>query len=519
MVSRRVSPRGLAIYGTVIVAIVAGGLISGMSTVAIACLLIFATSIYLIASEIFIRSTAALLGALLVFIVFLLEGSHTPVEIAHHYIEMNTILTLFGIIIVASLGLKSGLFYFLGMKVAKASRGDPLMLYVILAIFTFVLNIFLIAVATIVVVVSLTLAICDILKIDPRPYVIMEIFVVNVAASATMISAVPNIIVAEKANLSFSFFVINILPFTALFFVVSIWMLFRTFHPPTVVDPRRAMAILEIDEWLFVKNRGEFYASAVSICGLIVGFIASRELMVVSLLFATIALALYSKPEELIRDVDWDTLLFFIGFYVIIAGLSITGVLTEIADVLVEISRGNPYILVTLLFWISIFVSGFVDNIPYVLVIIPIIEILISEGGFSEYAGVLWITLILACNIGGGLNPYSAPQNLLAMSLAKRARYPIMSKDFYRVSVKWTICGGVLAYAYAMMLMSAPIIMFLIGRTTFLLLIMITICAGTVVGIHRTIGLRRFARYIRLFVERASSSAKRYGRSVIRRAR
>jgi len=467
---------------------------------AIACLVIFITSIFLIATEILIRSTAALLGAFLIFVIFMLEGSHSPVEIAHHYIEINTILTLFGIIIVASLGLKSGLFYFIGMKVAKASRGNPIVLYFILAVFTFVLNIFLIAVATIVVVVSLTLAICDILKIEPRPYVLMEIFVVNVAASATMISAVPNIIIAEKAALTYTFYIVNLLPFVVCFFLVSIWFIYKTFPPPTHVDILRASAILEIDEWLFVKNKMEFYVSAVCIIGLIIGFIASRELMVVSILFAVLALALYSKPEELIRDVDWDTLLFFMGFYVIIAGLSLTGVLDGIANALVSASGGNIFILVTLLFWISVIVSGFVDNIPYVLVIIPIINILVSNGQFAQYEAMFWIMLILACNIGGGLNPYSAPQNLLALSLAKRAKYPILTSDFYRISMKWTIIGGMMAYLYVMMLLVAPTIIAVIGYVTFILIVTVSIISVFLVAIHRILGIRVFAGYIKTFM-------------------
>jgi len=410
---------------------------------------------------------------------------------------MNTILTLFGIIIVASLGLKSGLFYFIGMKVAKASKGNPVILYFILAVFTFVLNIFLIAVATIVVVVSLTLAICDILKIEPRPYVIMEIFIVNVAASATMISAVPNIIIAEKAQLAYTFFIINLMPFTVGFFLISLWMLYALYPPPTVVDIIRASAILEIDEWLFVKNKTEFYVSAVCIAGLIIGFIASRELMVISILFAVIALAFYSKPEELIKDVDWDTLLFFIGFYIIIAGLSITGILNGIARALVVISGGNPILLITMLFWISVIVSGFVDNIPYVLVIIPIISILISAQQFSGYAPIFWILLILACNIGGGLNPYSAPQNLLALSLAKRAKYPVMFKDFYKISIRWTIIGGITAYLYIIIYMAMPSIIEKIGIIWFVSITVTLIAIILAAAIHRIIGLRRFINSIR----------------------
>jgi len=508
-----ISPRALGIYVAVVILAIGGGLSVGLRWSAIACLVVFISSIFLIATELTTRSTSALLGAFLTFIIFLVEGSHSPVEIAHHYIEMNTILTLFGIMVVALLGLKSGLFYFLGMKVAKASRGDPVVLYFMLAFFTLILNVFLIAVATIVVVVSLTIAICEILKIEPYSYIVMEIFIVNVAASASMISAVPNIIIAEEAGLSYGFFIINLFPFVMGFFLLSIWLLYRISPPPTTVDIIRASAIQELDEWLFVKNKREFYVSAMCISGLIIGFIVSRELMVVSILFAVVALAMYSKPEELIRSVDWDTLLFFIGFYIIIAGLSITGILNNIAHTLFVISRGNIFVLISLLFWISIIVSGFVDNIPYVLVIIPIIEILTSTGSLARYSALFWILLILACNIGGGLNPYSAPQNLLALSLSKEAKYPIPSEDFYRVSIKWTLIGGSVAYVYVLTYIAIPIIIARVGYTSFIILVIAIISALLTTGIQLTIGLRRFATLSRRTMY---SLAKQIGR-ILRR--
>ena len=494
-----VSRRALLTYLVVLISIVAGGAYYNLSPLAIACLSIFVTCVFLIASEIMIRSTAALLGAFLILLMFIVEGTYTPVEIVHGYIEMDTILTLFGIIIVALLGLKSGLFYFIGMKIAKFSKGDPIVLYFMLAVFTFVLNIILITVAAIVVVVSLTLAICDILKIDPRSYVIMEIFIANVASPAVMISSVPNIVIAEKAPLTYSFFVVNLLPFAIIFFPISIWMLYATYQPPTVVDVRRAMAIQEIDEWLFVKDKKEFYASAVCISGLIIGFIASRELMIISILFAVISLVFSSNPESLIREVDWDTLLFFIGFYIVVAGLSLTGILDAIAMGLLGASGGNIYILITLLFWISVILSGFIDNIPYVLVIIPIIKILIMMEAFSVYAAILWISLILACNIGGGLNPYAAPQNLLALSMARRAKYPIVTKDYYRISVKWTVIGSLLAYVYLIMFVVSPAIISRIGFVKYIASLLVLITIITSICIHKAVGLERFRRYMARF--------------------
>ncbi len=485
----------VTVFWTILLCIVAEiGIVATLS------ILVFITTIYLIATEILMRSSAALFGAVLILIIFFFVGI-SPIELTHKYVELDTILILFGIIIITSLGLRSGLFYFIGMKVAKASKGDPLLLYFILAIFTYVLSIFLISVATIVVVVTLSLAICDILKIDPRSYILMEIFMVNVSSPATLISSVPNIIIAESVGLSYVFFIENLFPFTIFFFLLSLWMVFAISTPPFVVDMKRAVAILEIDEWLFVKNKLEFYISVFCIGGLIVGFIASREFLIIALIFAVIALAFSSSPEELIKDVDWDTLLFFIGFYIIVASLSITGMLDMIAYALVMLSGGNVFLLLTLLFWVSLIASGFIDNIPYVLVMVPIISVVVSQEPFIRYAMVFWICLILACNVGGGLNPYSAPQNLLGLSLAKKGKYPIATKEFYKISIKWTILGGIVAYFYSLMFTIAPILIEQWGYVNFITVLTLGLLGLTVICIHKAMGIRRFVKGIKYLIE------------------
>lgn len=509
-----ISLRALIVYLVVIVGIIVGGYATHMEFVAVVSLLIFVTSIFLIATEILSRSAAALLGALLVFLFFLAYGAMNPAYAEYtpkhlvHYIELDTILTLMGIIIVASLGLRSGLFYWIGMKVAKASRGDPIKLYFILAVFSYFLNVFLIAVATIVVVVSLTLAICDILKIDPRPYILMEIFIVNVGASSSMISAVPNIIIADKAGLSFVFFIQNLLPFTTIFFLMSLWLLYRIAAPSPEIDLRRSMAILEVDEWWFVKNKVEFYVSAISIMGLIIGFMVSPELMVISWIFAVVSLSFYSKPDELLKDVDWDTLLFFVGFYVVVASLEISGVLSSIAEGLVLVAGGNPTFLIILLFIISVIISGFVDNIPYVLVLIPIAEEILRQPSFEAYSVVFWAMVILACNIGGALNPYSAPQNLLAISLARKAKYDISLPDYYKVSLRWILLGSLMAVVYGLAVIYTPVIISAVGFLVFIVIVLSLVSIVVLFVIHKLLGFKYVWGSIKLMYKNLKGRVK-----------
>ncbi len=472
--------------------IVVIGKLLGASWKASLAMAIFIFTVFLLITEAFSRAASAFIGSALMLILIYFSGVYDLAEFASHTVHLDVILALLGVMLVAAAGLKSGFLYYVGIKIAKISRGDPIRLYAILAIFAYALSFALNCEAGIAVVVSLTLAICGVLRMDPRPYVLMEIFIINVSASTTLIAGIPNIIVAEEIGLPYEFFIVNLTPLTVILFLISLLMLYTYIPPQREIHPLVAAAILDMDEWLFVRNRFEFYASLVSIVGLVIGFIALRELMFVSILFSAIILVASPKTEELLHEVDWDTILFFLGFYIIVGGLEHTGVLDLIAHSLLSFAGNDVFILLSAIFWLSLLVSGFLDNVPYIITVLPIVQILVSQPPFSKYESLFWIALIFACNIGGGLNPYSSPYNLLGLSMAKKANAEITSDMFYGVSRKWTICSGTLAYIYLLLRLFAGEIIEILSLIGFVATLTIIIVVALLIGIRKAMGLRRF---------------------------
>lgn len=500
MAEKHLSLRSIVAFIFVLFVVVSIGVSLGLEIIALAALIIFIFSVFLVITEVFIRSASALIGAFLMlslFYVYGLEhfGFGSLAEFVKESVELEIIFTLFGIIVIALLGLRSGLFYYIGIKIAKMSKGDPIRLYVILAVFTYLLGFVLNVDAGIVVVVSLTLAICDVLRIDPRPYILMEIFIVNVSASTTLISAIPNIIVAETAHLSYSFFILYLAPYTAVFFVISLWFLYTRIPPSRKVDYMRAMAIMELDEWLFVRSKFEFYMAVISIVGLILAFVVLREILLVAILFSAVALVSSSKPEELLHEMDWDMILFFMAFYIVVEGLKETGILELVAYGLLDFAGGNIFLLITVFFFISLLISSFLDNIPYIITIIPVVTILVER--YPSYEQIFWIALILACNIGGGLNPYSAPQNLIAISMSKKAGKHISTNLYYKGSLGWTLIGGFSSYLYIAVLMYHEKIIECLTYVGFIVGITLVILTIIAAAIYFTMGFRKFKLSIR----------------------
>lgn len=206
------------------------------------------------------------------------------------------------------------------------------------------------------------------------------------------------------------------------------------------------MIISDMNPWIFVRSKLEFYVSLMSIVGLVLGLAIMHEMVFISMFLSATTLITLREAEKLLHEIDWDTVLFFLGFYVIVGGLEELGVLHVIANGLLNIAGSDIFILLTILFWMSLVLSGFLDNVPYVVTILPIIDVLIKTGPLYAFRYLFWTTLILTCNIGGVLNTYSSPYNLLGISIAKRAGLNIPSELFYKASKKLFLCSGVITY-------------------------------------------------------------------------
>lgn len=466
----------------------------------------FVFTVMVIIGEVFSRGTSALIGSSIMLIVMLLSGYSLP-EFISNSIEVETILALIGIMLIAAAGLKSGFLYFVGIKLAKISKGDPIRLYVILAAFVYVMGYFLNYETVVAVGVSLAIAICSVMGVNPRPYILTTIFVTNIAVSTALISCVPNIVVAATVGLDYWFFIANLAPITFVMVLTVFYIVNSTMPPSRHVDPLRALAIMDMNPWLFVRSKLEFAISFASLVGFILGLVLLREqgLIIVAVLFAALVLAIFRRAEELLRDIDWDTIIFIICFYIIVGGINELGILKTLAGGLLSLAGDNIFLLTTLIYWPALLISGLLEDLLYVLLLIPMLFEILAQPGFEIYWNYIWILLILSCNIGGVMTTYSSPYNLIGLAIARRAGEEISSKTFHKISKKAFPITGIITYIYliALLYFSDYIAIGIIAAIIFLML-MIT---------HRLVGLRKLLltvirSFARIFLKKLKYSDK-----------
>ncbi|MCR8454570.1 MAG: SLC13 family permease [Crenarchaeota archaeon] len=452
-------------------------------------LAVFVLTVILVISEAFSRGTSALIGSSIMLIIMYLSG-YDLIEFVSSSIEIETILILIGIMLIAAAGFKSGFLYFIGIKLAKISKGNPIRLYVILAIFVYILGYFLNYETIVAVGVSLAIAICSVMGINPRPYILMTIFVVNIAVSTALISCVPNIVVAATVKLDYGFFIANLAPITLVMVLIVFYITHSVMPPSKSVDPLRALAVVDMNPWLFVRSKLEFAISFASLAGFILGLLLLRThgLIIATVLFAALVLATFRRADELLRDIDWDTIIFIMSFYLIVGGVAKLGILNMFAEGLLGLAGSNIFLLLTVLYWPALFISGLLEDLLYVLLLIPMLSQILLQPGFEIYREFFWILLILSCNVGGVMTTYSSPYNLIGLAIAKRAGEEISSKTFHKISKRAFSIVSVITYAYLVAL--------LYFREYIGIGIALAIITMVLVIVHRLVGISRLLRSV-----------------------
>ncbi|MEA2067412.1 MAG: ArsB/NhaD family transporter [Thermotogota bacterium] len=386
----------------------------------IAIIIFIVTYAFLIAEKIH-RTLIVLSGAILMVLFGVFKDPRT---IFAEHVDFNTIFLLLGMMAFVVVIKKCGLFEYFGMKALTMSKGNLVKLYMYLVSFTAITSAILDNVTTILVIVPITLAVADTAKIDPIPFVLGEIFSSNIGGAATLIGDPPNIMIGTAASLSFMQFVINLGPaILIIFFVINglLLLLFRkslsqkidldkiTFDRNPVESPRRfkiSIILLLITVTLFVLQEYIYLSSA---------FIA--------LTMATISLLiLFPKGvEENLSEVEWASILFFVGLFIMVGGIEETGVLESIADFMMRISKGSMQTAKLLFLNISGFASAFVDNIPYTATLIPVVKSMkkINPEIFGNLKPLWWSLSLGAC-LGGNGTAVGASANVIGLAVLKK---------------------------------------------------------------------------------------------------
>lgn len=411
------------------------------------------------------KSLAAILGAVAAVIAALAFGLFPSVNGASAYKHVHGIigheLGVIGVIVGTSMLVdvagSSGLFHFIAVKIVKRTKGDPKQLFLFVMLLTMVFVTFLTIAPGTLIMVSLALVVTKALDIDPKPYIILIALVANSAALMTLASGICTLMLATASGLPYTSFFFVTTPMGIVTALVAFMMLRRIYRkeisaPGTPEE--RAATVAEFDEWALVKSRRVFYRIAIIMVLTVIGFASARSLHV-GLDFVAmcggVAALLFSghSTEKAIKVVKWDTILFFVGLFVIIGAVESTHLLTTLAHSIVQLSGGNATITLLLFSVFSMVASGVVDNIPIAATMIPIVHALEADGMAVD---PLWWALILMANMGGNSTPVGSISNVIALSsLEKERGIKVSWGEFLRVGGSILAVQGALLIGWLMM--------------------------------------------------------------------
>ncbi len=392
-------------------------------------IIIFLLVILSIITEKIDRTVAAISGAVLMIITNVLT-----LDKSISYIDFNTIGVLLGMMIVVSIVKNSGLFEYIAIYTAKKSKGNPWRIMVYFILITAILSALLDNVTTVLLVGPMTIVICQILKVNPVPFLMTEIIASNVGGTSTLIGDPPNIMIGSAANLSFSDFIIN-LGFVVIVILISLIIYFKLIYKKEINNGTNEVAITSLDENKAIQDKPLLYKSIVVLFLILLGFIFHSKLniesSIVALSGACIMLVIGKQDAgEIINSVEWSTIIFFIGLFIVVGGISESGVIKNLASYLIKLTNGNTTYTMCIILWVSAIISSFLDNIPFVATLIPLILTMQAQG--MNVMPLWWATSLGAC-LGGNGTLIGASANVVLANIGEKHGYDISFKKYFRL--------------------------------------------------------------------------------------
>jgi Na+/H+ antiporter NhaD/arsenite permease-like protein len=407
---------------------------------------IFVLALGVIAFEWVHRTKIALIGAGLMVIVGVLDQDE-----AISAVDWSTLGLLAGMMIIVGLTERTGVFTYLALKVAQLSGGRPLRLIFLLAAVTGILSAFLDNLTAILLIVPITLLLADLLGISAIPLVIIEVVSSNIGGTATLIGDPPNIMIGTHVTeLTFIEFIINLAPVATFTLVVVTGLLYLFFRSQLTVDPARAQKVAALEPARDMRDRPYVKRSLAVLVGTILVFFFHSTLhlepAVVALGGATILLLVAADDvEDALERVEWSTIFFFIGLFVMVGGLETRGVIDHVADALADVTGGSPTGEALVLLWGAAAGSALVDNIPFTAAMIPVVDRLNAGETFDA---TNWWALALGACFGGNATMIAAAANVAATGILDRVGQPLSFGGFLRVGLPVTFVSLLIASAY-----------------------------------------------------------------------
>lgn len=401
-----------------------------MTSTQIIAIVIFLVTMAAIMTEKLHRTVAAVAGALLLILTGVLS-----VESGFSYVDLNTLGVLIGMMLFVAVVKNSGIFEYIAIKAAKIAKGRPWPLMVLFALITAVLSAFLDNVTTVLLIGPMTLAITSMLRINPIPFFMTQIMASNTGGTATLIGDPPNIMIGSAAGLSFTDFITNTGVAVLFVLAATIVCFYFIYGRKLHVEPEAMDSILQLDENKAIKDRSLLIKSVVMILLVVFGFVFHSQLHLESCTIALTAAAVMlligrQDVEEIVAGVEWTTILFFTGLFIVVGGLQETGVIQILANGLMDLTEGHMTLTILLILWVSAIVSSFLDNIPFVATLIPLILTMQSSG--VDVTPLWWAVSLGAC-LGGNGTLIGASANVVLSGISNRHGFPITFASYFKV--------------------------------------------------------------------------------------
>ena len=413
---------------------------------------VFVVAYALIASDRINKTLVALVGAGIILAVGILDAEDA---FYHHEtgIDWNVIFLLFGMMIIVGVLRQTGVFEYVAIWAAKRANGKPLRIMILLVLVTAFASALLDNVTTVLLIAPVTLLVCDRLDINPIPFLIAEVLASNIGGASTLVGDPPNIIIASRAGLSFNDFLVHMMPIVLIVLAVFIALIPIIFRGSFDVDPSRVADVMMLNEREAIRDPSLLIKCGVVLILVFAAFVLHSivhiEPSVVALLGAGV-LVLISRLErsDYLASVEWETLLFFAGLFVMVGALVKTGVVEQLARSATELTQGNGLLTVMLILGVSAPISGVIDNIPYTATMTPIVSELSTTVADIANPDALWWALALGADFGGNLTAVGASANVVMLGIARRAGHPISFWEFTRKGLLITVVSIALSALY-----------------------------------------------------------------------
>lgn len=420
-----------------------------MNTQQIIAVIIFLVILAGIISEKIDITVLALTGA-----VAMVAFKIIPLDKVMGYVDFDTISVLIGMMIIVSIFKRTGFFEYVAILTAKLCKGNTLKILFALGIITAIFSAILDNVTTVLLMGPVTFLITSLLEINPIPFVITEIFASNIGGTSTLIGDPPNIMIGSAAGLNFSDFVTHLFPVTVVILILTITVLYFLNRKHLTVKEENKIELLKLEPSEKITDKPLLIKGFIIIGFVLLGFIFSTQIGLNAGAIAMIGAVIFllvskSSFEDVVYDVEWRSILFFVGLFIMVGGLVQTGVITMLAKLIIEFGKGSPILLMIAMLWISAIVSSFLDNIPFVATLIPLVLVMKNSG--IDVTPLWWAISLGAC-LGGNGSLIGASANVVLSGISEKHGYKLTFVNYIKVGFPLMIISIIISSVYLLIL-------------------------------------------------------------------